>query len=67
MSYKDETFLDKVWGFRYSLIFILLFVIGYKLGDLIKPHVDSWSLAPALGPIAAMLLWGAIYKFKLLK
>lgn len=67
MSYKDETFLDKVWGFRYSLVFILLFVIGYKLGDLIAPHYDSWSIMPAIGPIVSIVLWFLIYRFKLLK
>lgn len=67
MSYKDETIWDKIWNFRYSLILIPLFILGYLIGDKIAESQDSWSILPAIGPIISMVAWGVIYKYKLLK
>ena len=66
MGYKDETFLDKIWGIRYSLIWIVWAILGWVVGTATAKHFDDWSLAPALPILGIMVLGMLVQKYKLL-
>ena len=66
MSYKDENLLDKIWGTRYSLIWVVWFVLALKLGMITAAHYGNDSWMPALPILGVMGLGLLFQKFKLL-
>ena len=65
MSYKDETILDKIWNIRYSLIWVVWFLIGWFLAETTNKHFEN-DYAAAV-PILLVMAAGLLFqKYKLL-
>lgn len=66
MSYSDETIWDKIKNIRYSLIWIVWFILGIGSGLLTAKYFDSYSLAPAIPVLVTMGIGLLFQKYKLL-